>query len=404
MSYNIKLLLPPIFNRVMLNVDEHVFTLRSQKKRKLDNSLVFYWECRKKCGVIFLTTIVNGEHVKDKYFIQTDEHSHVPELLIENGYERLFKKCISNSCVEEHQSNSYQRNLYYYNAQHTGSTSTENAPSPLTDHLLHSQTYFNFQDFPAEFQNTLSGHKFYVKDIGREDSRIIIFSTIENLEYLSQSRYWLASGTHDSDLSSLKSFKHIYTIHGDIKIGNDIICVPLVFSLMAYPTINTYRTMFSELKSFAFEHDIYFEENTHLQIVTDLNIFAINALFNVFPFATHSIGFFHFSQNIYQQIHSERLAYKYNSNAVFNLLCRQISALAFLPASKVLAYKFQFIAPVKLIRYPIYLIGLCFIIFVNCFTRLSKVGIKLNRFFQITATNKVYCPTSSRLSYRKERV
>lgn len=335
MSHNLKLLVPPIFNGTMLNVNDHVFTLKSHQKRKLDNSLVFYWECRKKCGVIFVTTIVNGEHVKDKYFIQTNQHSHIPELLIENGYEKLFKKCMSNSCVEERRLNMYQKNINNHYTQQAGGTSTENILYPRTDNPSNSQTYINFRDFPAEFQNTLSGQQFYVKDIGYEDNRIIILSTVENLEYLSQSRYWLANGTFNSDLTCLKSFKHIYTIHGDIKIGNDTICVPLVFSLMAYPTINTYTTMFLELNAFALEHDINFAENTRLQIVTDLNVFAINAIFNVFPFATHSINFFHFSQNIYLQMQLERLAFKYTTNAVFNLLCRQISALAFLPESKV---------------------------------------------------------------------
>jgi len=111
---------------------------------------------------------------------------------------------------------------------------------------------------------------------------------------------------------------------------------------MVKQTENAYRTMFLELNNFALENDINLTRNSNLEIITDFEKAAINAINDVFPSAFHSACFFHFSQNIYRHIQKEGLATKYIEDFNFNLLCRHLPALAFLPITKVLTYHLCF--------------------------------------------------------------
>jgi len=51
-------------------------------------------------------------------------------------------------------------------------------------------------------------------------------------------------------------------------------------------------------------------ENTNLEIFTDFEIAAINAINDVYPSAIHSTCFFHFFQNIYTKIQNVGLSIK----------------------------------------------------------------------------------------------
>jgi len=108
-----------------------------------------------------------------------------------------------------------------------------------------------------------------------------------------------------------------------------------VFALMTNQTENSYKIMFTALNNFAIEHNINFKDNSDLEIITDFEIAAINAINDVFPFSMHSACFFHFSQNIYRHIQKEGLTTKYIEDLNFNLFCLHLPALAFLPVSKV---------------------------------------------------------------------
>jgi len=74
-----------------------------------------------------------------------------------------------------------------------------------------------------------------------------------------------------------------------------------------------------------------------LEIIFDFELESINAINEVFNFATHSACFFHFTQSIYREIQNVGLSNKYlNLNDDnFNILARQITALVFLPVNMV---------------------------------------------------------------------
>ncbi|CAI6345206.1 unnamed protein product [Macrosiphum euphorbiae] len=86
--------------------------------------------------------------------------------------------------------------------------------------------------------------------------------------------------------------------------------------------------------------DIYLEPQT--ADIIDLPLYlretlsgAINALNDMFPLATHSACFFHLSQNIFKKLQSLGLSSMYSNDPEFNLLAKQIPALAFLPANMI---------------------------------------------------------------------
>lgn len=361
MPYVIRPLLS-VHNKVLLSVNDYVFVLSRQKIRKQDNAEVFSWVCWRKCGARFRTTITNEEHVQDTRFFEPPVHTHAPELATgtEHGIEHLYngdflsfltkdEVSIEDNNADDdddddellHPMDSDDR-IHSFCTQQLNTmaglpieTNTANASqTPVLDQLADRQ----FLGLPPEFEKTLSGQQFYIRDTGTGPNRIIILSTVENLEYLSESKFWMANGVYKNFSGIgryIENFIQVFTIHGDIKTESGTICMPLVFSLLTYPTELTYRTMFAQLNEFALENGIDFSQNDSLKIVTDLNVYAINALKSTFPFATHTISFYHFSQNIHDQLQVEENSTNILDDCVFNMLSHQLPALAFLPASKV---------------------------------------------------------------------
>ncbi len=104
---------------------------------------------------------------------------------------------------------------------------------------------------------------------------------------------------------------------------------------MTNQTEDDYKTVLNVFNNFAIKNNINFESNKELEIITDFEKASINAINDVFPFVTHSACFFHFCQNIWRHIQKEGLSTKYMEDPEFNLICRHLPALSFLPVSKV---------------------------------------------------------------------
>lgn len=89
------------------------------------------------------------------------------------------------------------------------------------------------------------------------------------------------------------------------------------------------------ITNFALKNDIYYKDNSNLEMITDFAKAAITAINIVFPYAIASACFFHLSWSIYNKIQGLRLSCKYIDNPESNLLECQFPALAFLPVNKI---------------------------------------------------------------------
>ncbi|CAI6352020.1 unnamed protein product [Macrosiphum euphorbiae] len=119
---------------------------------------------------------------------------------------------------------------------------------------------------PDEYKKSVSGEPFLLYDSFLENvdnKRILLFSTLKNLELLQNSYYWFADGTFSC---TPKLFTQLYTIHSII----DKNVIPLVYVLLPDKSEDTYRRMFVALNSiksnlnpklFMLEH----EKSTHKQ-------------------------------------------------------------------------------------------------------------------------------------------
>lgn len=65
----------------LLSVNNFLYILKKNYKRKRDNQNVFYWTCSTKCGVKICTVqISNGEHKLDEFStFSVNQHSHTAD-------------------------------------------------------------------------------------------------------------------------------------------------------------------------------------------------------------------------------------------------------------------------------------------------------------------------------------
>ncbi|KAL4103445.1 hypothetical protein QTP88_018822 [Uroleucon formosanum] len=113
--------------------------------------------------------------------------------------------------------------------------------------------------------------------------------------------------------SCSKLFKQFYVVHGSISRDGNEMVFPLVFALMTGKDEDLYNMLFSNLNKFAEENGIFFKENNNLEIITDFEQAAINAINNI-----KALG----------------LATKYKNVLEFNFRARKTASLAFLPPEK----------------------------------------------------------------------
>ncbi|KAL4103444.1 hypothetical protein QTP88_018821 [Uroleucon formosanum] len=94
---------------------------------------------------------------------------------------------------------------------------------------------------------------------------------------------------------------------------------PLVFALMAGKDEDLYNMLFSNLNELAEENEIFFNENKNLEIITDFEQTAINAINNVLSFAIHSACFFSFTTvniSTWDNINENPITPKYQVNQI----------------------------------------------------------------------------------------
>ncbi|XP_060874428.1 uncharacterized protein LOC132948119 [Metopolophium dirhodum] len=173
---------------------------------------------------------------------------------------------------------------------------------------------------PAEYKTIIYSKPFLLYDSNDEKSgkpRILIYSTEENLNLITNCNNWYADGTFSS---APTIFYQLYTIHG-IQYSN---VLPFLFALLPNKTEETYVRLFEIILNLKLE----LKPKTFM---LDFELSTINAIKKVFPNTSLHGCFFHYSQALWRHIQDSGLAIKYREESNFALNIKKLNALSFVP-------------------------------------------------------------------------
>lgn len=177
----------------------------------------------------------------------------------------------------------------------------------------------------------INSEPFLIGHYTHENQSVLVFSTKENLTFLSAARYWLMDGTFQC---SPRPYVQLYTVHAQVgtEEGSHKI-LPLVFGLLSHKTQRCYQIFMEIMRRYAINHcNIVLAPN---MIITDFETAAINAVKNVFRNCQQKLCFFHLTQSIWRHIQSAGLAKRYGSDSVFAHKLRHLAGLAFLEPAEI---------------------------------------------------------------------
>ena len=175
-------------------------------------------------------------------------------------------------------------------------------------------------EIPAEYTTTSNGRRFLMFDSGTDDhDRILIFSTDDSLDAMVRNTNWFVDGTFKC---APEIYYQVFTVH--VFIHGAVI--PVLYALLPNKQQATYERLFTALNSM--------RQFNPTSILADFEMSSINAVGSVYPNATVSGCFFHFTQCIYRKVQDSGLQNEYR-NTDFNLFVRMLAALAFVPVNGV---------------------------------------------------------------------
>ncbi|CAI6357190.1 unnamed protein product [Macrosiphum euphorbiae] len=173
----------------------------------------------------------------------------------------------------------------------------------------------------GEYSVTNKGEMFLFYD-NKIQKRILIFSTLENLNTLKECSSWFGDGTFRSVPTF---FSQLYTIHGTKNKQS----FPLVYILMVDRSKDSYIEVLKALKSAV-------SSLTPQRIMVDFEMAFISAYKDEFPTTEIKGCFFHFQQCLWRKIQSCGLQQTYGDDVEFAMQIRSLSALAFIPTINVI--------------------------------------------------------------------
>ena len=298
------------------------------KDKKRNNS--YYWYCEKRdqlrCRGRATTLFTEDQH----YLVKATEHNHAAEA-------SRVKVVKSLNLLKERAQQTTEQPVQVIQRVVAGSSQEICPYLPSRDALRQTVKRVRRTNLPAEPQSlatliipenmqiTLSGSNFLVRNLNIGDGKVLIFTTSNNINYLSQSSFWIMDGTFKTVPTI---FKQLYTIHGSVGSNENSRVMPLVFSLMSNKSEECYKALFQNLINFGDENNLDLQPQF---VLTDFKIAAINAVRIEFPGVRNKGCHFHLSQSVYRKVQASGLTAQYASDENLSLFIRHIPALAFLP-------------------------------------------------------------------------
>lgn len=186
-----------------------------------------------------------------------------------------------------------------------------------------------FDNISERFRKTIDGEAFLQGNIESPGGRILIFTTTKSLCLLSEAPIWLMDGTF---CTAPQGFCQIFTIHAGIGDGDLRRFLPLVYMLLPKKDEATYMAAFEELCEIASRSEIELEPTL---LMTDFELAQINAAKKTFETAAMHGCYFHLCQNMYKKIQQLGFQTIYGNSYRVQLLFKQLTSLAFLPAAEI---------------------------------------------------------------------
>ena len=305
--------------KLMLVVDDYIFKLNRESKTTK------YWVCTFNGCLSKVHTTLDNQLIQ---FI--DKHDHPSEkekIEVRKFREKVKERAVNETTpVPQIYEEECARMMLSFAAitilpsereMNSSLNKTRRAITPL---IPTTQLF----DVPEPFNKTLRKNEFVVVDkmITRRQ-RILLFVSNEQLKMLFNAETILMDGTFSSCPSM---FDQVYTIHS-IKFDQSF---PCVFGLLPNRTKSTYIFMIQELKLLAEQMQLQFAPKS---IMTDFESGLMSVLKTEFPSALYSSCYFHLTQAVYRAIQRLGLSTNYNNDDDVKHACRQLMALALLPAT-----------------------------------------------------------------------
>ncbi|KAJ8681079.1 hypothetical protein QAD02_016866 [Eretmocerus hayati] len=190
-------------------------------------------------------------------------------------------------------------------------------------------------DVPHRFTRTLKDDRFLIHDSGiSPTSRVLVYATKQNLEYLAKSTTWLFDGTFKV---AAAIFLQLFTILGIIRRTRDGVedeaALPLAYAFLSYEEEVQYTSAPQAVQTAALKNGI---NNCKPQkIIAEFKKGILNAYMTVFPLATILCCFFHLGQSVLREIQGSGLFAEYcNQDRRFYSQVHMTLALAFVPVDQ----------------------------------------------------------------------
>lgn len=181
-----------------------------------------------------------------------------------------------------------------------------------------------------EYLKYVESQQFLIADKSfNGNNRILMFTSISNMQLLSKSTVWFMDGTFKCCPSFLCQ---LFTIHAMMDENN---IVPLVFGLMSNKSQNAYYEFFFEIFKYACENNIHLHPK---YIISDFEKASINAIKCFLPDVINKGCYFHFGQIIWRRIQTEKLQTKYGTDENFSLKMRMLKCLSLLNVNDIPNY------------------------------------------------------------------
>ncbi|XP_050054122.1 uncharacterized protein LOC126549329 [Aphis gossypii] len=207
---------------------------------------LYYWNCEKKvlfkCKGRASTILIDGRHK-----LRSDnDHNHAPEasrapVAIANSILKDTARSTTNKpsqIIQSTQSNVSENIKPYLPSYEAQRKKIKRA------RITHHHTEPNSIDdlnIPDNLKKTLSDQIFLIKESVIGEDKILVFSTVNNVQKLSQSMFWIVDGTFKTVPTI---FTQLYTIHAQVGFGDNSRVLPLVYVLMTSKREQCYNQMY----------------------------------------------------------------------------------------------------------------------------------------------------------------